>query len=68
MEIQYRKLLITVLEDRYIHATALELLVPRFAQFSAIVERVKRLFISYNLVPFGSLKKTIEVIKVNGLS
>jgi hypothetical protein len=68
VEIHYRKLLLHVLEDRYFHASAVELLVPRLTQFSALLERLKRLFIAYNIVPFSALKKSIEVIKVNELS
>jgi hypothetical protein len=65
VEINYRKLLLHIIEDRYFHASSVQLLVPRLTKFSALLDRLKRLLIAYNIVPFSALKKSIEFIKVN---
>jgi hypothetical protein len=46
----------------------MEILVSRFTKISSLINRIRRLFIAYNIVPFSSLKKNIECIKVNELN
>jgi len=57
-----------VAEERYVHTSGMEILVSRFTKISSLINRIRRLFIAYNIVPFSSLKKNIEAIKVNELN
>lgn len=43
------------------------MLAPRFATFKVILERLKRIIVGYNIMPFENLNKSVEFIKVKEL-
>lgn len=46
----------------------MQILVSKFESFEKILERIRKLLIAYNIVPYKALSKEWEIIKASNLT